>query len=87
VNFYIALDGVKFDIITQNMLYKVILRMLRWIVMLTCLLFTYNIVYELIPTLQKLIIDIPFWLFIPSITFCFIFYFIKEAKIVENKPR
>ena len=85
-NFYFSLDDIKFDITTQNTLYKVLLRMFRWIVMLTCLLLTYNIAYELwfVTTFQELIINIPFWVFIIGIAFCLIFYFIKAAKIVEN---
>ena len=83
-NFYFSLDGLKMDIPTQTVLYKDILRLLRWVVALTCSLFTYNILYKLLPFLQKLIIDIPFWLFLIGITVVVVFYFIKIFTQIEE---
>jgi len=98
-NVFLKLDGIEFDMNAQNVLYKIVLRMLRWIKMLTCLLFAYKIWHDLqyVISLKKLgfdvlsqksEFDILFWLciafFVVCIVVVIIFYSLKIKKIKQN---
>ena len=63
-------------------LYRISTRMIRWLKLLFCLLFTYNIWHEvrIIITNQAPKLDSIFWLFIAAIIICPIFPIVKMIK-------